>query len=65
MIAVIAGFGLSVYAAVGCIVGLAFVAVGVTAVQAAPVTLGARLLLLPAAVALWPFVLLRWRRGRS
>ena len=29
-------------------------------VQAAPVTIGARILLLPGATALWPLVLARW-----
>jgi len=51
---------LAVYAAVGIVAALAFVAFGVTRVQAAPVSLGARILLLPGAAALWPYVLLRW-----
>jgi hypothetical protein len=29
-------------------------------VQPAPVSLGARILILPGAVALWPYVLTRW-----
>ena len=37
---------------------------GVTAVQTAPVTLGARILLLPGATALWPLVLSRWLKSR-
>jgi hypothetical protein len=54
-------FGVLVaYVAIGLIAGLAFVAVGVVRVQAAPVTLGARILLLPGATALWPLVLARW-----
>ena len=39
---------------------VAFVAFGVTRVQPAPMSLGARLLILPGAAALWPYVLLRW-----
>lgn len=53
------------YLAAGLLVGLAFVALGVTAVQAAPVTIGARILLLPGAVALWPLIVSRWfKAGR-
>jgi hypothetical protein len=56
--------GVAVYVAVGFVAGLAFVMFGVTTVQAAPVTLGARVLLLPAAIALWPLVLSRWLKSR-
>jgi hypothetical protein len=56
---------LALYVAAGVITGAAFVAVGVTAVQPAPVTLGARILLLPGAVALWPLILSRWFKARS
>jgi hypothetical protein len=52
--------GLVVYVVAGLIAGLAFVVYGVTAVQSAPVTVGARILLLPGAAALWPLVLSRW-----
>ena len=48
------------YVAIGLIAGLAFVAAGVVRVQAAPVTIGARILLMPGATALWPLVLARW-----
>jgi len=53
---------LALYAAAGVAIGLAFVAFGVTRVlpEPAPVTLGARILLLPGAAALWPYVLMRW-----
>jgi hypothetical protein len=57
---IVAGFAL--YLAAGLVTALAFVSVGVTRVQRAPVSLGARLLLVPAATALWPFVLCRWRK---
>lgn len=53
------------YVAAGLLVGIAFVIYGVTAVQAAPVTLGARLLLLPGAIVLWPLILSRWFKARS
>jgi hypothetical protein len=56
------------YAAVGLVAALAFVSVGVTRVlpHPDPVSIGARILLLPGAAALWPYVLLRWRKsGRA
>lgn len=56
--------GLALYVAAGLVTGLAFVTFGVTAVQSAPVTVGARILLLPAATALWPLVLSRWLQSR-
>lgn len=52
------------YALAGLGVGLAFVIAGVTKVQPAPVTLGARILLFPGAFALWPLVLARWLKAR-
>jgi hypothetical protein len=59
-------FGVLVgYVAIGLIAGLAFVVAGVVRVQAAPVTVGARILLLPGATALWPLVLARWLSTRS
>jgi hypothetical protein len=50
------------YAGVGGAVGAAFVLFGVRRSVAAEgsVTIGARLLLFPAALALWPLVLKRW-----
>jgi hypothetical protein len=56
--------GVAVYVAAGLVAGLAFVIFGVTTVQSAPVTVGARVLLLPAATALWPLVLSRWLKSR-
>ena len=53
------------YMAVGLLIGLAFVIFGVVRVQAMPVTLGARILLLPGATVLWPFVLSRWLKSGS
>jgi hypothetical protein len=52
------------YVAIGLAVGCAFVLVGATHLQAAPVSAGARILLLPGAVILWPLILARWlKRG--
>jgi hypothetical protein len=58
-------FGLLVaYFVIGFIAALVFIAVGVVRVQPAPVTIGARILLLPGATALWPLVLARWLSAR-
>ena len=54
---------LALYAGIGAITALAFVAFGVTRVQPGPVTLGARILILPGAAALWPYVLARWLKA--
>ena len=61
--------GVVAYAALGVVFALAFVACGVVRVlpHPAPVSIGARILLIPGAAALWPYVLARWlkscRRG--
>src|SRR4051812_8240259 len=57
--------GMVIYVAVGLIIGLAFVVFGVTRVQPAALTVGARILLLPGATALWPLVLRRWLQSRG
>ena len=54
---------LALYAAVGVVIAVAFVSLGVTRVQPEPVSLGARVLILPGAVALWPYVLTRWLKA--
>jgi hypothetical protein len=56
------GFGL--YLVLGVITAVAFVSLGVTQVQPYSMTLGARILLLPGATALWPYVLVRWLKSR-
>ena len=55
-------YGLAAYAAVGLVVALAFIAFGVTRLlpHSAPVSVGARILLIPGATVLWPYVMLRW-----
>jgi len=55
---------LALYAAIGVVTAVAFVIFGVVRVQPAPLSLGARILILPGAAALWPYVLLRWIRTR-
>jgi hypothetical protein len=57
----------ALYVLAGVIVALAFVTAGLAAVLPAgtPVTIGARILFLPAATALWPIVLSRWLRLRG
>jgi hypothetical protein len=52
------------YLALGIIVALAFVIAGVTKVQPIPVTLGARIVLWPGALLLWPYVAVRWLKSR-
>jgi hypothetical protein len=64
LLATIVLIGVAIYVVAGLLTGLAFVAFGVTAVQSAPVTVGARVLLLPGATALWPLVLRRWLKAR-
>ena len=54
---------LALYAALGAVTASAFAAFGVTRVQPAPMSLGARLLILPGAAALWPYVLIRWLKA--
>ena len=58
-------YGLGAYAAAGLVVGIVFVTYGVTRVLAPPrpASIGARLILLPGAIVLWPLVLYRWMRG--
>jgi hypothetical protein len=56
---------IALYALAGIIVALAFVAVGLAVVLPAgtQVTIGARILFVPGAAALWPIVLRRWLRA--
>ena len=53
------------YAVAGVVIAVAFLAFGVTRVlpAPAPVTLGARIMLFPGAIALWPYVLMRWLKS--
>jgi hypothetical protein len=58
---------LGLYAVAGVVTAVAFVTFGLARVLPAgtPVTVGARLLLLPGAALLWPYVLLRWVKARG
>ena len=53
--------GLEAYALIGAVVALYFVGFG--AARRGPVSLGARLLLIPGAIGLWPYVLKRLIAG--
>lgn len=55
------------YLAVGLATALAFVSFGIAQVlpHEMTATLGARLLIIPGATALWPYVLMRWLRSRG
>lgn len=57
--------GISLYVAVGVVTALAFVSFGISQVlpHPMPATLGARILILPGSIALWPYIVLRWRRA--
>jgi hypothetical protein len=65
--AMLLGYVLAIYAGAGVCTALAFVTTGIDRVMAQPAsfTLPARLLLLPGAAALWPYVLVRWLKARS
>ena len=56
---------LGVYLVAGVAVAAGFVVFGVTRVlpERLPVTVGARILLIPGAAALWPYVLARWLKS--
>jgi hypothetical protein len=60
-------YGLAVYAFLGVVIGVVFAIFGVSQVipHTATMTLGARILILPGAAALWPYVLVRWLKSRG
>ena len=59
-------YGLVLYVLIGIVTGLAFVTVGVARVLPhAAVTAPARMLWLPGAALLWPYVLMRWCKARA
>jgi len=58
-------YSLYFYVLVGIVTAIAFVSFGVTRVLPYSMTIGARVLVLPGAVALWPYVLVRWLKSRK
>ena len=58
-------YAVGAYAALGLLVALIFASFGVTRVlePKRPVTIGARLLIVPGTIVLWPYVLKRWLGG--
>ena len=59
-------YGLALYVVIGIVIGVAFVTVGVAHVLPhVSVTAPARILWLPGAAILWPYVLMRWRQARA
>jgi hypothetical protein len=62
---VIVLWGLAFYVMIGAVVALAFVTFGIERALSEPVcaTVGARILFFPGAVALWPYILLRWLKA--
>jgi hypothetical protein len=58
-------YAFALYAAAGVVAAVAFVLFGVTRVQPLPVSVGARIVLLPGAFALWPYVMARWLKACS
>jgi hypothetical protein len=63
-LAMLVGYGFVLYAFTGACVAVAFASAGVHRVSPVSFTAGARLLLLPGAAALWPYVLFRWFGAR-
>lgn len=56
---------LASYGVIGMVVALAFAARGAGRLlpQSAPISAGARLLLVPGAFLLWPYLVIRWLRS--
>lgn len=55
------------YVVIGAITAIAFVTFGISRVlpRPMPVSLGARILIFPGASALWPWILIRWRKAKG
>jgi len=60
-------YTIGLYLAIGLVTAVAFVSVGLPHVLPHGMTasLGARLLFIPGATALWPYVLTRWIKARG
>ena len=63
----IALYAAALYVAVGFVVALAFLTFGVTRAlpEPIPVSVGARILFIPASIILWPLVLTRWLKAKE
>lgn len=53
-------YAAALYAAAGIVTAVAFAAFGVARAQPAAMSLGARILIVPGAAVLWPYVLASW-----
>jgi predicted transporter len=58
-------YAIAIYVAIGFIFAVAFVAFGATQVTHGSFTMGARILLLPGATLLWPYVMARWLKSHN
>jgi hypothetical protein len=64
-IGMIALYAVALYVALGVVVGLSFVLFGASRAlpEPIPLSVGARILIFPASVILWPIVLRRWHKA--
>ena len=60
-------YALAFYVLIGLVTAVAFVSFGIAQVLPHSITasVGARLLFLPGATVLWPYVLVRWLKARG
>jgi hypothetical protein len=59
-------YGIALYAIIGFVIALAFVTFGIARlVPHSSATIGARILFVPGATALWPYILVRWLTSRG
>ena len=63
----IALYAAAFYVAAGVVFAIAFLILGVTRAlpEPIPVSLGARILFIPASIVLWPLVLARWLKAKE
>ena len=58
-------YAIGLYLAIGFIFAVAFVAFGAAQLTHSSFTIGARIILLPGATLLWPYVLARWLKSHT
>jgi hypothetical protein len=58
-------YAFAIYLAIGLVSAIAFVAIGAQQLTHSSLTMGARIVLLPAATLLWPYVVGRWLKWRN